>query len=68
MAFHSYSYDSYPGYGYWWQFEDMASATSKMSSRGKFAKKANYLARRVQGTSNNEKSDVAKFATCSEPI
>ena len=39
-----------------------------MYSRGKFVKKANHLAKCVQGTSNSKKSDVAKFATCSEPI
>ena len=37
-------------------------------SRGKFVKKANHLANWVQVTSNSKKSDVAKFATCSEPI
>ena len=31
-------------------------------------KKANHLANWVQVTSNSKKSDVAKFATCSEPI
>ena len=31
-------------------------------------KKANHLANCVQVTSNSKKSDVAKFATCSEPI
>ena len=36
--------------------------------RGKFVKKANHLANCVQVTSNSKKSDVAKFATCSEPI
>ena len=35
---------------------------------GKFVKKANHCASCVQGTSNNKKSDVAKFATRSEPI
>ena len=35
---------------------------------GKFVKKANHCASCVQGTSNNKKSDVAKFATSSEPI
>ena len=44
------------------------SICSKMSSRGKFVKKANHCASCVQGTSNNKKSDVAKFATRSEPI
>ena len=31
-------------------------------------KKANHLDKCVQRTSNSKKSDVAKFATCSEPI
>ena len=31
-------------------------------------KKANHLDNHVQVTSNSKKSDVAKFATCSEPI
>ena len=37
-------------------------------SRRKFVKKANHLANCVQVISNSKKSDVAKFATCSEPI
>ena len=37
-------------------------------SRGKFVKKANHLANYVQVNSNSKKSDVAKFATYSEPI
>jgi len=37
-------------------------------SRRKFVKKANHLANCVQGTSNSKRSDVAKFATLSEPI
>lgn len=31
-AFHSYSYNLYPGYGYWWQFEEMASAIARDAS------------------------------------
>ena len=37
-------------------------------SRGKFVEKANHLANWAQVTSNSKKSDVAKFATCLEPI
>ena len=41
----------------------------KMSSPGKlFVEKAIHLASCVQETPNDKKSDVAKFATCSEPI
>ena len=49
--------------------EDMSgSICSKMCSCGKFVKKAIHLGSCVQRTSNDRKSDVAKFATCSEPI
>jgi len=40
----------------------------KWASMGKFVKKANHYASCVQGTSNNKKSDAARFATRSEPI
>ena len=48
--------------------QKMAWDYLNLSTSGKFVKKTNHLASCVQGTSNNKKSDVAKFATCLEPI
>ena len=55
-------------YGFSWFQLKVLCFREHVYSPGKFVKKANHLANCVQVTSTSKKSDVAKFATCSEPI
>ena len=55
-------------FGCKWVIKPLSLVREHVYFRGKFVKKANHLANCVKVTSNSKKSDVAKFATCSEPI